>query len=242
MLRTALFVAAVLMVASQPCAAAPDELPPAVYPALVPQAASLEGFVPASWRLEKTLSGDLNDDGKADAVLLLRDANPKNIIETGRDSAPRFDTNPRILAVAFAGDGSNYRLALDNHSLISRTDDPWQQDPLDPDGIQEGGIEIRNGTLRVTLAYFAGDMGRTTFTFRFQNGGFELIGYDRVNVTRNSGVTSDLSINYSTRNVVRKTGSISDDASKVMRSKLPRKHLLTMQEIGDGLMFQPVPD
>jgi hypothetical protein len=82
-------------------------------------------------------------------------------------------------------------------------------------------------------------MGRVSYTFRFQNGGFEMIGYDRVDVTRNSGVMSDLSINYSTGQMVRKKGHISDDGEKVTRSRLPKKPLLTLPQIGDGLMFQP---
>lgn len=220
--------------------AAADDPPPATYPKLAAQAATLDGFVPQGWRLENSLAGDLNGDGRPDAVLILRDNDPKKFIETGRESMPKFDTNPRILAVAFAGDKGGYTLGLENRTFIARTDDPFQQDPLDPNGIQEGGIAIKNGTLRVTLGYFGGNMGRMTYTFRFQNGRFEMIGYDRVDVTRNSGVMSDLSINYSTGAMVRKKGHISEDKEKVTRSKLPKKPLLTLEQVGDGLAFQAV--
>ncbi|MDO8876542.1 MAG: hypothetical protein Q7V40_10625 [Pseudolabrys sp.] len=235
-------IAPVLLLLLCTCAAAADDpaLPPANYPKIAAQAASFESFVPPGWRLERSVSGDLNGDGRPDAVLVLRDNDAKKFIETRRESMPKFDTNPRILAVAFAGDNGGYALALENHTLIARTDDPFQQDPIDPDGIQAGEIAIRNGTLRVTLGYFGGNMGRMTYTFRFQNGRFEMIGYDRVDVTRNSGVTSDISINYSTQQMVRKIGHISNDAVKTTRSKLPRKPLLTLEQVGDGMMFQPV--
>lgn len=232
-----------LLCACVAAAAADDpDLPPATYPKLAAQAATFERFVPAGWRLEQAVTGDLNGDGRPDAVLVLRDNDPKKSIATGRESMPRFDTNPRSLAVVFAGDDGGYALALENHTLIARTDDPFQQDPLDPDGIQAGEIAIKNGTLRVTLGYFGGNMGRITYTFRFQNGRFEMIGYDRVDVTRNSGVMSDLSINYSTQQMVRKIGHISDDTNKTTRRKLPRKPLLTLEQVGDGLAFQAVPD
>ena len=216
----------------------PAEPPPATYPKIVTQASSLDGFVPAGWRLENSVAGDLNGDGRADAVLILRDNDPQKFIDTGRESMPRFDTNPRILAVVFAKAGGGYGLALENHTLIARTTDHWQQDPLDPNGIQEGEVAIKNGTLRITLGYFSGNMGRITQTFRYQNGNFVQIGYDRVDVTRNSGVMSDVSINFSTQQMVRKTGHISEDKQKVTRTKLPRKPLLTLEQVGDGLAFQ----
>lgn len=231
----------VVLCACLPAAAADDpELVPATYPALVTQAPALDGFVPPGWRLENSVTGDLNGDGRPDAVLILRDNDPKKFIDTGRESAPHFDTNPRILAVVFAGATGGYSLALENHTFIDRTTDPFQQDPLDPNGIQEGEVAIKNGTLRITLGYFSGTMGHTAYTFRFQNKRFELIGYDGVAVERNSGVMSNLSINYSTRQMVRKRGNISDDQEKVTRSRLPNKPLLTFPQIGDGMMFHPV--
>lgn len=222
--------------------AAADELepPPATYPSVTKQAATLEAFVPSGWRLEKSVTGDLNGDGRPDAVLILRDNDPKKFIDRKVPNTPPFDTNPRILAVVFASVSGGYGLALENHTFIGRTTDPFQQDPLDPDGVQEGEVAIKSGTLRMTLAYFAGNMGRMTYTFRYQNKRFELIGYDRVDVERNSGVMSDLSINYSTRQVVRKKGHISDGGEKVTRSKLPNKPMLTLDKIGDGMMFQPL--
>lgn len=243
-------VAALLLVfcAYGPVAADDSDLtlPPAVYPKLADHAPNAEAFVPSGWRLENLESGDLNGDGRPDAVLVLRENNPKGVVDGRPQGGPeRYDTNPRMLAVLLANAQGGYDLALENHSLITRPADPSQQDPLDPDGIQPGEIAIKNGTLQITLGYFGGDMGHITFTFRFQNKRFELIGYDRVNVTRDtrdSGVISDVSINYSTRRVERKDGNISDDAEKVTRTTLPAAPLLTPPQIGDGLKFRPVPE
>lgn len=217
-------------------AAAEDDVPPASYPKLLRQALSVEAFIPQGWRLEMSKSGDLNGDGRPDAVLVVRDGDPNKFIDAGRDQ--KFDTNPRILVVALADAAGGYDLVLENHTLIARTTDPFQQDPLDPNGIQEGEVAIKNGTLRITLGYFGGNMGRMTYTFRFQNGRFEMIGYDRVDVTRNSGVMNDVSINYSTGVMVRKKGHISNDSEKKTRSFLPRMRLLTLEQVGDGLAFQ----
>lgn len=227
-----------LSVSGTAVAAGDTDFPPVSYPKLAAQASSLEAFVPPGWRLEAAVKGDLSGDGRPDAVLVLRDNDMKKFIETGRESMPRFDTNPRILAVVFAGDKGGFRLALENHTLIGRTTHSWQQAPLDPNGIQEGAVAIKNGTLRITLGYFGGNMGRMTYTFRFQNGRFEMIGYDRIDVIRNSGVMSSVSINYSTQQMVRKKGHISHDKEKVTRTKLPRKPLLTLEQVGGGVAFQ----
>ncbi len=215
-------------------------VPPATYPKLTAHAASAEAFVPAGWKLESKRSGDLNGDGRTDIVLVLRGDSPSHVVDArGHGGPERYDTNPRILAVAFANARGGYDLALENHTLIARTTEPSTQDPLDPDGVQAGGVEIKNGTLRVTLGYFGGSMGHATYTFRFQNGGFTMIGFDRVDVNRTAGTITQVSANYSTRRMKRSAGKISDDAEKVTWTKLPAKPLLTLDRVGDGLEFQP---
>lgn len=215
-------------------------IPPVSYPALVRQAASAEGFVPKDWRIETKLSGDLNGDSRDDLFLILRGSDPRNIIDArGQGGLDKFDTNPRILAIAFADASGGYDLALENHTFLARPTEPGVQDPLDPNSVMDNGIEIKKGTLQITLAYFSGNMGRKTFTFRFEKAGFRLIGFDSVDVERNSGRMNDISINYLTRRMKRNTGHISDDNVKVTWKTLPQKPLLKIDQIGEGLMFEP---
>jgi hypothetical protein len=226
---------------ASPAVAADDDpvIPPVTYPALARHAPTPEAFVPAGWRIESQMSGDLNGDGRADVVLVLRDADAHNIIDARERGGPQnYDTNPRIIVVAFAAAGG-YDLALENHTLVGRTTEPSAQDPLDPNGVQAGGVEIKKGTLQVTLGYFAGNMGRKTYTFRARNGHFEFIGYDSIDVNRSSGTIDQVSANFSTRRMKRSGGKISDDADKVTWTTLPAKPLLTVEQIGDGLDFQP---
>ena len=185
------------------------------YPRLPEQATSAQGFVPAGWTLEKNLSGDLNRDGIPDLVLVLRAQDAANIIKHNTMGANPLDTNPRILAVAFGRKTpAGYTLAMQDHTLIPRRTMPNIDDPL-----EEGDVMIERGTLRVKLGFFASagswTASMTTFTFRHQNGQFELIGYDRYETMRNSGETTDVSINYTTRKVSIAKGSIENDAKKV---------------------------
>jgi hypothetical protein len=223
-------------------AAAEPVIPPAAYPALVKHAKSVEGFLPNEWRIEIQKSGDLNGDGRDDVALVLRGLDERNIVDMrGQGGPENYDTNPRILMAAFANPAGGYDLALENHTLIARTTEPSAQDPLDPNGVQEGGVEIKNGTLQVTFGYFGGNMGHFTYTFRFDTAAFKLIGYDSVDVERFKGAMRQVSINYVTRRMSRSAGSISDDKEKVTWTKLPVKPLLTMQQVGDGMEFKAAP-
>jgi hypothetical protein len=220
--------------------AQPLSIPEIAYPTLPAQAASAAGFVPAGWRQEILATGDLNDDGIDDLALLLRNTAPKNVLDNRGLGPSRFDTNPRILAVAFGQPGQGgYSLALQDHTLIRRPVTPTLEDAI----AASDDIVIRRGTLRVTQHLFAnaGSYGtsRPTFTFRWQNSRFELIGYDSVAMNRGSGEMETVSINYSTRRATVALGHIENDEEKSRRLTIPARPLLSLSEIGDGLDFDP---
>lgn len=88
------------------------------------------------------MTGDLDGDGRPDLALVLRQQDPVNVVrnDSGLGENP-LDTNPRILAVAFARDAGGYVLALHNPTLIPRHDIPTVEDMLD-----EGGVSIQRGS------------------------------------------------------------------------------------------------
>ena len=196
--------------------------------------------MPAGWKLEKQESGDLNKDGRDDLLLLLRLDDQKNILKNEGLGQNPFDTNPRILAVAFGNDaGKPFTLALENHTLIARPEDPVMEDPLS----ETGGAAIERGTLKVALYLFSSagswDTGTSSFSLRHGKRGFELIGFDRYSTRRNDGSVEEVSINYLTGKVRISTGTIEDDKLKDKWRKLPKKRLLLIEELGDGLAFDP---
>ena len=196
-------------------AAMADDLviPDVTYPTLPPKAASKEGFVPQGWKLETAVSGDLDGDGVADLALVLHATDPANIVDNkGGLGESSLDTNPRILAVAFARPGG-YELALQNHTLIPRRTDPVLDDPLAGDP-----PTIRRGVLKIPLFFFASAGGWTTstvdYTFRLENRRFVMIGYDRSDTQHNTGVTTAVSIDYLSRKMQTATGRIDSDEDK----------------------------
>lgn len=222
-------------------AAADLAIPDVAYPKLAKTGGSAADFAPSGWKIEHENEGDLNGDGADDLVLLLRMNDRKNVIanKDGLGEDP-FDTNPRILAVAFADEAGGYALKLENHTLIARRTVPTQSDPI-TDGKD---IAIERGTLKVHLDFFLSAGGWTmfncTYRFRHQNGRFELIGFDKVTTQRNSGEMYNVSINYSTGKVEIDTGRIDSDATKRTTKTLRKGPRPTIDSIGDGLEFDPM--
>jgi hypothetical protein len=141
------------------------------------------------------------------------------------------------LAVAFARPDGSYALALENHTLI-----PRRESSCFDDALEEGNVSITHGTMNLTLHRFAStgtwEMGDATYTFRWQNKRFELIGYDDMSVMRNSGEISEISINFMTRKAKLSSGHVSKDSpNKVTWVKLGSSRRWTPDEIGQGSGF-----
>ena len=213
-----------------------DEPPPVTYPEIARQAHSLHGFVPNGWKLDAKAEGDLNADKSPDAALVLRMDDPRNRVATQWNPDQRYDTNPRMLVLAFARKSGGYELAAADYKLIPRLENQNQDDPFDE-------VSIRGGTLRVKMHLFmsAGgwQMGGSAYTFRLQDGAIKLIGFDRDSVMRNSGETEEVSINYLTGHREEKIGNIGSDPQQTRSNRMRRKPLLDLASIGDGLMFDP---
>lgn len=218
-----------------------EEIPEVDYPRLATRATSAKDFVPKGWKLEHEKQGDLNADGIDDLLLILHQDDPNNVLPRHEgDDSDKWDTNPRILAVAFASKSSaEYTLAQENHTLSPRIDSPYLDDPLD-----EGAVSIVRGTVRISLRMWmsAGSWGAGTMTyiFRYQEGCFRLIGYDREEFNRGTGKTLHTSINYLTGKVKLGRGNIDSSNVETNWKRLPKQKKLCMDEVGDGFRFSPV--
>src|SRR4051812_44044982 len=153
--------------------AAAQTLTPVTPEASVPvNATKLSQFVPEGWLLEQHKVADLNSDSLADALLLMRRAEASG--------APH-----RILAVVLRqrGDNAGYTLSELNGRLIPRSDDARQEDPM-----ADGELIVRRGGFDIKLTLLAGIGSYQTATlryrFRYQDGCFRLIGYDRMETHR----------------------------------------------------------
>jgi len=231
-----LFFAGLLLVWLDVAAAL--EVPEANYPPLAKSASSPEGFVPQGWRIDTQTEGDLNGDGLPDLLLVLQQDDPANVLANDPDSlgVRALDTNPRILAVAFAREKGGYELSLENHDLIPRYETPTIDDPFSQ-------AEIIDGAIRVGLHFWANAgswyTDDTTFIFRYRDNAFRLAGYEEYTTKRNTGETWDVKIDYLAGKAEITLGNFSDDESedKTYQKPLSPSPLLTIKEVGGGWDF-----
>jgi len=215
------------------------QLPPAHYPHIPMVRSHIEDFVPAGWAIESRQTGDLNGDGAEDTVLVLRGRDPALVLPNTQGlGEDHVDSNPRILAVIFADPGGIHHLAMENHLLIPRMSNPVLSDYL-----EDGGVVVANGVMRVTLGLFysAGswETSSMVFTFRWHHSRFELIGYDHRTMLRNSGDADEMSLNYSTGAVeLTHSNDMAETTPRTRRTHV-RRPILTIDQIGDGIAFDP---
>lgn len=214
----------------------PDGLLPVSIPKLSTEASSAAGFAPRGWKVENSLKGDLNKDGKPDLVVILKGVDPACRIaqESGAGS---LDTNPRLLVVAFQT-ARGYSLRVANASII-----PRQSDPYAVDSLEDGGLSIRGGVLRLRLGHWRSMGGwgsfSNSFSFRWDGAAFRLIGFDHDYLHRGSGETETISANFLTGKARITKGFVQDNIEvKSVWKTLPRQSVATLETFGDGLQYR----
>lgn len=239
-MRFLLHLAALLLIGAPAVLAQPPAVPAVTWPRLPAEAAAAAGFAPSGWRTETEVRGDLNGDGIADLAFTLRAQDPTNVITHSGLGQNPLDSNPRLLAIAFGRAAGGYALAIQDHRLIPRHADPVLSDAFDPEA---RNLAIQRGTLRVTLHSFASvgswGAGNRSFTFRWQEGRFALIGFDSMSVHRASGETEKVSVNYLTRRMQTSTGNIESNNDQVRWRSLPAQPLPSLGQIDNGMLFDP---
>ena len=123
----------------------------AVLLASSPFAAAESVSVPSGWKIVAEANGDLTGDGRADRVIIIQEQDPSKRLKHDGLGSPELDTNPRHLVV-FQGTPQGYRQIAISTTLIPTEGD--QESPCLADPIEDGGIEIKQGKLKVTLHYW----------------------------------------------------------------------------------------
>jgi len=227
------------VIAAAPAAALADDglaLPAVTYPALPETGGTIFDFIPPGWVMEAKAEGDLNRDGRDDVAGVLRMRDPANMVDNPLLGADPFDSNPRLLFVAFRLDGAHYRLVMSNHTLIPRNTIPARSDPFQ-------SIAIERGVLDIGLEHFMSAGGWTmwnvTYHLRWRDPDFVLAAYDRREIARNTGAIEEISIDFLSRRrkIVR---TAAENASQSVGWAMePARPLRRLDEIGDGLEWHP---
>lgn len=205
---------------------------------------AIQKFIPDGWILERQIEGDLNKDGLADSVLVVR-SNDANLIRKndglGRDE---YDSNPRSLIVLTQNKLGEYSLLSKNDAIIPIIDNAVMDDPLDGITLDDfNAIVIEKNMLKIRIGFWASAGSwatfNRTFSFRMENDDLRLIGFDHHYVHRGSGEYKHYSINYLTDKIKRVTGTIDQDDIPEIWSKIARKERIKFDDIGNGFEFIP---
>ena len=200
------------------------------------QATTYQSFIPKNWKILKKIQGDLNQDQQADMALIIEDTDPKNIIRNESLGSSELNTNKRKLLILFKNN-QGYRLVATNTYLPTEGDieSPCLADPIG----ENDPLEIKNGLLKVNLHYWlsCGSWYVTnhSYTFRYQDQAFKLIGYDQNDFHRASGESTAQSINFLTGKIKSTSGenefSEKHQPIEIKWSKLKKHYSLQLEQV-----------
>lgn len=132
------------------------------------QVKEVSNFLPKGFVIFERINGDLNKDGKEDCVLVIKGTDKNKIIKDKYRG--ELDRNRRGIVILF-NNNEHFVLAVKNYDCFSSENEDggvYYAPELD--------IEINKGNLYINYGH--GRYGYWSYSFRFQNSDFELIGYD----------------------------------------------------------------
>ncbi|MEP6260339.1 MAG: hypothetical protein ABJ092_02085 [Gillisia sp.] len=183
-------------------------------------------FLPEGYLIVEMINGDLNKDSLEDCFLIIKGTDKSKIINDKYSG--ELDRNRRGIIVLFNKDGRYEMVVRNKDCFFSENEGGGVYFP------PELYVEIEKGNLKVNYGH--GRYGHWSYTFRFQNSDFELIGYDRSN---GGAVTkSETSINFLTKRKLEKVNLYKnteerDEVFKETRTDIKVKRLIKLSEIKD---------
>ncbi len=126
-----------------------------------------DDFVPASWRIIKSVKGELNDDNLPDYVMIIEvknDVLKKNAIDTFRNEVPR------LLAVLLS-DKKKLRLDIQTHTVILPSAFGGNFDPIE----FNEPLAINDLEKTLTISMYGGLRQRWSVNYTFGKQGIEWV-------------------------------------------------------------------
>lgn len=186
----------------------------------------VKDFIPQGYVLFDTIYGDLNKDMQEDCILIIKGTKKENIVENRFEAT--VDRNRRGIIILFKNE-KGYQKATENLDCFSSEN-------------EDGGVyfapelyfNVKRGNLIIHYAH--GRYGFWSYTFRYQESKFKLIGYDETN--GGAVISDETSINFLTKKKLTKENTNEDaeggdEVFKETWSKIEIIKLLNLSEIKD---------
>jgi hypothetical protein len=156
-----------------------------------PTADKLSGFVPAGWKIEQQINGDVNADGVADNLLKLVEDKPSEDKE-----GVKIDRARALVVVLKGADGKLMNAAVADKLLQCTGCGGAFYGVVDA----PADVKIEKGVIIVDQDHGSRTVSGMTFRFRFESatGKFLLIGFDYRSGDRATGDAASESTNYVT--------------------------------------------
>ena len=189
------------------------------------EGASVDELVPEGWEYIEAL-GDLDNDGIKDVALIATPDFKEHL--TVRDDGYVYNFNQPIVAIYVGTPQGGYRLWKKYDAMLRIRDEYCSIDRT---------LEITDRhVLRISTEDFcsAGSYGTSqdTYSYRYQNGDFFLIGMEEVSLQRNTGEKETVSENYLTwkRQTIKDNVMEEKSHAKEKWSRLTKKPLEKLGE------------
>lgn len=181
-----------------------------------------EAFVPAGWKIEEQIAGDVNADGKGDVILKLIQDKPA----TDKDGT--MSERGRAMVILISGDGVKYRRGAVTDKLLQCATCGGAFY-----GVSDApaNVKIEKGVIIVEQDHGSRWVTDTTYRFRYdeQPGMFILIGFDYSSNDRAAGGSSTESTNYLTGKRI--TNTISKGGRSTAKTTVISKMRYSIEEI-----------
>ncbi len=162
------------------------------YPAISSKGHRLNDFVPFGWTILDSAKGDLNQDGRKDAVIILQHDDSVRLIK----SEDTILTQPRILVILFKNTSdSSFHLSEQSNSFILTHDDPFMDDPYQEMTIDKGVLKLNFHTFFTSGSWYTTS---GTYKFRYDGKEFILIGAELFTIHRATLDYENYSYNFLT--------------------------------------------
>lgn len=190
-------------------------------------------LLPEGYLLFDKIKGELNGDSLPDQVLIVKGTKKESIIQD--EYRGEVDRNRRGILIYFQSNGKNDLIIKHLDCFSSENEDGGVYFP------PKLSVEIADGKL--LIHYHHGRYGYWTYTFRYKNADFQLIGYD---CSENYGpiIKQKTSINFLTKkklirkNVNRYTKESGEEIFEEKWEKIKLKKLHQLSEIKDFDSFK----
>ncbi len=184
-------------------------------------AAKLSGFVPAGWKIEEDVAGDLDQDGVADHVLKLIEDKP------AADKDGASNSRDRAMVIVFTAKDGKFRKAAVTDKVLQCTGCGGAFYGV---GEAPANVSISKGVIIVEQDYGSRWVTDMTFRFRYdaQPEMFILIGFDFSSRDRAEGSVAAESTNYLTGTRITTTGKGKRTTTKTTKVA---KERLSIEEV-----------